>query len=365
MLKLIANIKSFYDQFKRFNPIVFFLGGFTWDSITLRRIDQLLDNFILLFYLLLLGMLIIVVSLVENDRIQNPFIVKYRGWYPLGLQFFLGGLFSAYVVFYFQSASLTRTAMFLGILIILLVANEFLEKKLTNFYLLIALYFMASFSFFIFFIPVVFKLMNVFTFIIGGVLSLALVGALLYFLVKKAILPTRQAVIKMTMPVIALYLLFNVFYWQNWIPPVPLSLKFSGIYHHASKNHQTSTYTLRFEKPKWYQPFKKSDNPFHYAEGDTVACFTSIFAPTMLTKKIFHHWQQYFPRQKKWVSTDRLGYSITGYRDGGYRGFTRKVNIAAGEWRVNVETEEGILLGRIRFNIEPVEERVPLKTIYR
>ncbi len=47
MLDLILKIKNFYERFERFNPVAFFFGGFTWDSITLKRIDQPLDNLIL------------------------------------------------------------------------------------------------------------------------------------------------------------------------------------------------------------------------------------------------------------------------------------------------------------------------------
>ncbi|MFQ5751604.1 MAG: DUF2914 domain-containing protein [bacterium] len=365
MLKIILTIKNIYGQFRKYNPIVFFFGGFTWDSLTLKRIDQLLDNLILFIYIILLGLLIILVSLVENDRIEKPFILKYRAWYPLGLQFFLGGLFSAYVVFYFQSASFTKTAIFLGILVLLLLANEFLEKRLTNFYLLISLYFMASFSFFIFSIPVLLKFMNLFTFLLGGLLSLLLIAGLIYFLNKKTIFSTRKQLITTALPVLGLYVLINIFYWQNWIPPVPLSLKDGGIYHHASKDSRKNLYTLKFEQPRWYQFLKQSDNPYRYTKGDTVSCFTAVFAPAKLTKKIYHHWQQYFPNQKKWLTTDRLGYTITGYRDGGYRGLTRKVHVSPGKWRVDVETEERVLLGRIKFNIEEVEQEVPLKTIFK
>ncbi|NIT57769.1 MAG: DUF2914 domain-containing protein, partial [Aliifodinibius sp.] len=143
MWQFVVSVKKFYSRFQKYNPVAFFFGGFTWDSLTLKRVDQLLDNIILLFYLILLGILIIIVSLVQNDRLQKPLILKYRDWFPLALQFFLGGLFSAYVVFYFKSASFTKTAIFLGILVLLLIANEFLEKRLTNIFLLISLYFMA------------------------------------------------------------------------------------------------------------------------------------------------------------------------------------------------------------------------------
>ena len=70
-------------------------------------------------------------------------------------------------------------------------------------------------------------------------------------------------------------------------------------------------------------------------------------------------------RQDKWLTTDKLGFEITGYRDGGYRGITRKKNVQEGKWRVNIETEEGVLLGKINFDIISVDKRVPLKTIFK
>ncbi|MCG8606706.1 DUF2914 domain-containing protein [bacterium] len=365
MLDIILTVKGLYDRFKQFTPIAFFFGGFTWDSVTLKRIDQLFDNLILLTYLLALGALIVLVSMVEGEKIKKPWILKYREWFPLALQFFLGGLFSAYVVFYFQSASFTKTILFVGILAALLVANEFLEKRLTNLYLQVSLYFMASFSFFIFFIPVLFKTVNLGTFLLGGFLSLLMVAGILFILSKKAGTVDREQTVKLASAVLFLYALVNVFYWQNWIPPVPLSLKSGGIYHHASKAAENDSFVLRFEEPKWYQFFKSSDDPFHYTDGDTVSCFTAIFAPSKLTEKVYHHWQKYVSKQKTWITTDRLGYDIIGYRDGGYRGITRKRNVSAGKWRVDVETEGGVLLGRIDFKIEEVEVSVPLKTIYK
>ena len=363
MVDYFLVVKGLYDRVKQFTPIAFFFGGFTWDTVTLKRIDQLLDNIILLTYLVLLGVLIILVSLVENDRVQKPLLLKYRDWYPLALQFFLGGLFSAYVVFYFQSASFTKTFLFLGILVCLLIANEFLEKRLTNLYLLISLYFMASLSFFIFFIPVILNQISLGAFLSAGFLSLLLVGGIVFFLYKKAVISDRPRLIKLIAPVLLLYALVNLFYWQNWIPPVPLSLKSGGIFHHASKDQQSDSFVLKFEKPKWHQIFKSSDDPFRYAHGDTVSCFTAIFAPAKLTQRVYHRWQKYVTDQEKWTTTDHLGYDIIGFRDGGYRGITRKRNVSPGAWRVDVETEKGVLLGRINFDIEQVDEPVPLRTI--
>lgn len=365
MLNIIIKIKSWYERLERFNPVVFFFGGFTWDSITLKRIDQVSDNIILLVYLIALGILMVITILVEHQRLQHGFIMKHRKFFPLGLQFFLGGLFSAYVIFYFQSASFTKTSVFLGILVLLFVANEFLKSRLTNIYLLLGLYFLACFSFFIFFIPVITRMLNVFTFLAGGIISLGLALTILWFLNWKEIFASRTHYLIAAGLILSLFASLNLLYFFNRIPPVPLALRGSGIYHHASKDPRTDLFKLKFEKPEWYQPLKNSDRTFHYMEGDTISCYTAVFAPTELSTTIYHHWQQYFPTRKEWLTTDHLGYQITGYRDGGYRGITRKQNITPGKWRVDVETESGVLIGRIGFYVKQTAQPIELKTIER
>ncbi len=365
VLQKIQFVKAAYDRFERYNPFVFFFGGFTWDSFTLRRIDQLFDNILLLTYLLSLGVLVALTVLVEHGRIRSQHILKHRKWLPLALQFFLGGLFSAYVIFYFQSTSLTKTSLFLGLLVLLLVANEFLENRLSNPFLLLGLYFLASFSFFIFFVPILAKALNIFTFLSGGFLSLALTGGLVWVFYHQGILASSRNLALAVGIVVSLFGLINIFYFLNLIPPVPLSLKFGGIYHQAQRLAADNTFKLRYEKGEWYEFLKRSDSVFHYSEGDTVSCFTAVFAPTRLTQKISHHWQKYVPANKRWQTTDRLAFQIIGYRDSGYRGLTRKLNVTPGKWRVDIETAEGALLGRIGFKIAPAEDNITLDTIYK
>lgn len=353
-----------YQRHKKYFPVIFFVGGFLWDNLTLTRIDRMLDELILLAYILLLAVLIIIVNLADHRIITKDWLLKFEEWYPLGIQFFLGGLFSSYVVFYFRSASLSKNWLFIGLLVILLISNEFLEKRLKNIYLQISLLFLVSFSFFIFFFPIVTRRMNGFMFILSGFVGLVFVGFILFLLYRKFGTITTYDFRKISSLVLAIYLLINVFYYLNWIPPVPLSLKIGGIYHHVSKTEER--YRLIFEQPEWYQVWKKSDNPYKHAEGDTVFCFTSVFAPTRLSKKIFHHWQHFNPKLNDWETTDHLGFQITGGRDGGYRGFTYKTNTVPGRWRVDVLTREGQLLGRIHFTIQSVAEEVQqTKTIFR
>jgi len=355
-------LKGWYEKY---NPFVFFFGGFTWDSLTLKRIDQLFDNLILLTYLILLGFFLSAIAFINAGKIRQPILLKYREYYPLAAQFLLGGLLSAYVIFYFQSASFTKTALFLCLLVGLLLANEFFERRLQNITLLLALYFVACFSFLIFFIPVVVKMLNLGTFLVSGCLSLTLVLGLIYLFHRNRLFPSGRGHLQAGGVVLALFFIINLLYFLNLIPPVPLSMKSGGIYHSARLEKETGTFRLRFEKPKWYELFRHSDQTFHYAGGDTVSCFTAIFAPTTLTKKIFHHWQKYSETDRKWQTSDRLGYDIVGFRDGGYRGITRKRNMSPGKWRVDVETEEGLLIGRIGFVIKPASRKIVLRTIFK
>lgn len=354
----VQESRDFVKKHERLIPVLSFFAGFTWDSVTITRIDAVSDNLIIGLYLILLGFLIILTLYSEQERLKKAVLIKYSPWYPTGIQFFLGGLFSAYVVFYFKSASFTKTAIFLGLLILLLVTNEFLKNKLTNTYLLISLYFLAAFSFFIFFVPVITGYMNTFTFIAGSLAGLILPFLLLNYLHRKQLIATKLLYQKHLGLVGGIFLIMILFHWLNLIPPVPLAMKYAGIYHHVSKNNAENKYILKHEKPAWYQIFKNDDSEFHYQPNDSVFCFASVFAPTRLTKKIAHEWYYYSERKDEWVVTDRTVYRLTGGRDGGYRGYTFKKNIEMGKWRVDIITDDDQILGRIKFLIKPAEDEI-------
>src|SRR6185503_9530675 len=101
---------------KPFTPALFFFSGVTFDSVTLTRIDRLSDNLILLGYLGLLGVLIVLLGRSGRasktiEAVPLPtaatLIERTRPYHPMAIQFLLGGLFSAYAIFYSRSASFT------------------------------------------------------------------------------------------------------------------------------------------------------------------------------------------------------------------------------------------------------------------
>lgn len=345
-----------------FMPAVFFFAGVTYDTITLSRIDRVLDNLIIFGYLTLLGGLIVLTGrLARKGSDASPtvrfgpmtrFVDRTRPFFPNAIQFLLGGLFSAYTIFYFQSASWTTTAVFFFVLIGLLVANEFLRDRLTSLRLLISLYTMVWFSFFSFFLPVLIGFMHTMIFLLGAFLSLAMALWVVELIYKVGPRASMQEKILVGLPAGGLILLLVSFYFLNWIPPVPLSLKFGGIYHEVTKTGER--YDMKFEKSAWYQFWKRSDDPFH---GDgPVYCFTAVFAPVDLQTTIVHHWEYRAAGETSSTSfrtSDTIPIKISGGREGGYRAYSVKKRVVPGEWRVTAETQEGKVIGRVEFYVEP------------
>ena len=348
---------------KPFLPVVCFFAGVTYDTVTLTRIDRLLDNLILLLYLVLLGSLIVLKGRADFGKAQflqagtekaRHFLTRAEPYYPMAIQFLLGGLFSAYTIFYSQSASFTTTAVFFAVLVVLLVGNELLHDRLSNLKLLVGLYALVGFCFFTFFLPVLTGIMNWIMVVLGAVLSLALALRVLELVYQGQMGRSRMEAVKAGLPAVAVVAILVAFYFLNWIPPVPLSLKLGGIYHQVEK--VDGAYHLTFEKPAWYQVMKRSDNPFH-GEGPAY-CFTAVFAPVDLKTTVYHRWQYRMGTPGKpaetgdFSTTDRIPIRISGGREWCYRGYTIKQHVPPGEWRVDVETEDGRVIGRVRFRVE-------------
>ena len=331
-----------------------FVTGFVWDSLTLNRIDHLLDNFVLLAYLAALAAMIVLVLRAQAGAIASPLLRRFARHYRFILQFFLGGLLAKYVVFYFKSASWTRTSVFLVLLVVLLVGNEFLEHRLENANLLAVLFFFCLLSFLAFFLPVLTNRINPALFIASGVLSLALSLALFAAALEGSGARLRKAAICIA----ATYAVVNSFYFTNLIPPVPLALQSAGIFHNVKR--VGSGYEVEHVPAPWYRFWRRWDDPFLLAAGESAYCYSAIFAPHGIRVPVRHRWSRYDARSG-WVETDTIRFEVVGGREAGYRGFTRKNLVDPGYWRVELETDRGQILGRVDFRIVRVESHPPLE----
>ena len=357
MTNMIGKLQTSF--LKPILPAFFFFAGVTYDSLTLTRIDRLLDNLILLLYLAILGVLVILTGRFQLGLI--PFTSDQTSWNILslinrvqphlakGLQFLLGGLFSAYAIFYSQSASFSTTAVFLGIIVAFLIGNEFLRSRYSSLKMLVSLFALVTFSFMTFFLPVVTGWMNSIVFVTGALITGGIVWKIVLLTLHGLPHASLRTAFTIGFPAFGLVILCTVLYFLNWIPPIPLSLKFGGIYHQIEKNHEE--YLLTYEKGPWYAIWKQSNNLM--GVNTPVYCFSSVFAPVTLQTTIYHHWQwRPFDEPESFMTTDRIPITITGGRERGYRSYTTKHRVQPGEWRVNVETEDGRILGRMTFFAE-------------
>jgi hypothetical protein len=339
-------------------PPLFFFAGVIYNTIVLSRIDRFRDNLILLLYLSLLGFLIVLtgrlgtagVSPEELDQTESGLdrlLLQGRPYAPMAIQFLLGSLFSAYAVFYWKSASFTGTAVFFCLLVALLVGNEFIRDRLSNLQLLLALYALVTCSFFTFFLPVVTGWMNMGVFMMGVVLSGLVTSRLVELLYRGKPAWSKKEAAVAAAPAFGVLCVVVLLYLVNWIPPVPLSMKFGGVFHEVRKAGER--FELVYQK-HWFQFWKHSDDP--YPADEPVYCFTAVFAPVRLETTIYHHWYSRSDKNGAFSPVDRIPIRIQGGRESGYRAYTFKQGLAAGDWRVDVETEDGRVLGRVRFTVE-------------
>ena len=345
-----SKFRKFLNDHKKYAPVFFFIGGFIFDTLTLGRIDRLYDTVILCVHMTSLTIVIYLYNLVDDGKWKNTWLERYQDLLPLAIQFFFGGLSSAYVIYYFRSVSASKTASFFILLLMLLFANEFLKKRIANKYLQFSVYFFISFTFFTFIIPVFIKDMNTYIFIISGLISLSITVVFITFIYRVSP-STRYEIMygKLLVLILSIYAVINSFYFLNLIPPVPLAMAEGVVAHSLVK--KDNKYIVTYEAAEWYKFWRKHSVTYIHKPNEKVFAFTSIFAPTDLKKSILHRWKLYNETTKNWDIVDDIGYDINGGRDNGFRGYTYKSNVKEGLWKIEVITEEELVLGVIDFEI--------------
>jgi hypothetical protein len=82
-----------------------------------------------------------------------------------------------------------------------------------------------------------------------------------------------------------------------------------------------------------------------------------VFAPRRFSHQIYVHWQK--REMSGWTSRDRIPLEISGGRGEGFRGVTAKAQYEPGRWRVDIETEDGRVLGGETFTIREDDASSP------
>lgn len=357
----VAPIRNFYGRFERPISSLSLILGFVFDILTLKRVDTLWENTWIFGHIIIVGIFIILIHIKESAEGDERNPDKIHFWYVNILQFFFGGLLSTYLVFYFRSTDIFVTWPFIALLVIAFIANESFKKHYVRLSFQVSLFFLSVYSFAIFLIPVLIHKIGIWVFLASGLVSLVFIfifsTILFYFIKNKFFLDNKDTKKTILISVLSIFTLVNILYFTNLIPPIPLSLKDAGMYHFVQRN-STGNYDVTFEDKGWRRYFQLYPD-FSQVNGTPIYAFSAIFSPKDLNLVIVHEWQHYNESRGKWITSSVINLPVVGGRDIGFRTYSMRSNLEAGKWRVNIETQDGHIIGRLRFNlitsdIEPV-----------
>ena len=366
-----------------YTPVAFFIVGFVFDIILLDRIDGIMQFLQIIAYT---GILTILVRLAILEKakfwIPQGAWLKYWKYNEFIIHFLLGALLNLYSIFYFKSASILASIIFFGVIIGLLLANEFLRTKRFQHLIIFTLYYVCLVSFWIAFVPIALGFIGLVPFLVG----LGAAGATIWLfdlsLKNKLIAspPTHQATQQPThQPPLAdpvnsrpvnksagssanqrplsvrqfnfriggaVIIFFLASYIFQIIPPVPLSINYMGIFHEIKKD--AGQYQLLHYKPVW-RFWETGDQQFLAREGDKIVSYVEIFAPNKFKDEIRFTW--YLKTKNGWSKQDSIPFTIVGGRDQGFRGYSIKQNYQPGNYRIVVETTDAREIGRIGLTV--------------
>jgi hypothetical protein len=354
--------RLFFQKYERWVSPVTLVCGFILDNIMLRRIDALFSNAILLSYLMLSALGIAALNIHEHKRGERERSKTLHFVVVFILQFCLGGIFSGAFIFYSKSGSLLASWPFLLLLVAYIIGNEILRRNYVRLGFQVAVFFTALFSFLIFFLPVILGVMGDAIFLLSGITSLIITGVFIYVLSWFAPARTKASAPIIALSVLALFAFINGLYFTNLIPPIPLSLRLIGVYDYVAKTPDGEYETLGEKQSRFrFLPYHPT---VHLTDSGKLYVLSAIFAPTGLRTDVVHVWEHFDEGSGTWMEASRVTLPISGGRADGFRTFSSRA-VVPGEWRVDVRTPRGALVGRLSFTVAPGKPESPLVTEIR
>ena len=283
---------------------------------------------------------------------ENAIVVRHRfldrewseTWkqrFTWAVQFCFGGLFSALVVCYFKSSGSLASFLLVILLAILLVGNEFLQKKYESFGISLAFFCLLGTMFMNFAIPHLVHRIGFIWFFLSTLLSFGMCLFIWKISHRKKSILVAPAIIS---------ILLVVAYIMNWVPPVPLVLKQKI----ACQNFDKASFSCDIDDPSFLQMVGLKIPSVHHVDSSDVYFLASVYAPAKLKAELEYLWYYQNPSTGKYSLIDRISSSrmtINGGRESGFRTFTRKKNVPPGKYRVEVAYKNGAVIGSGTFEV--------------
>jgi hypothetical protein len=331
------------------------IGGFAFDNYAYRRIDLPNTQALFIGYLTIAGVAIILLHLFATRARDGKPMPKWHSALPMATQFTLGALWSGFLVFYSRGAVLGESWPFLLVLIAIFIGNEVFKKYHSQLVFTSILYAFALFSYFIVTVPIFTHTIGPLTFLISGALAFVVFLVFLHIVRWAGQEQWRSARLQVMGGALLVYATLTAFYFTGALPPLPIALVDKGVFHFVKR--VGDVYQAQGEPQEWMTSFGKPP-VLHIAPGQPVYVYSAVFAPIELSTTIVHRWRHYNRIRHKWQTISSVAFMIHGGRDGGYRNYTIQHKVWDGDWRVDVRTIDGRIIGRIPFHIENVARPV-------
>lgn len=356
----LQRIQNYYEANEHFFAIAFFICGFIFDLFTLERIDSWITIGSQTFYLLVIQATLTQMFFEEGKAPLN--LEKawfFKRWYfeyrTAIIHFFFGNLLNLYTIFFFKSSSLLVSFAFMVVLILILLANESNRFKSLGLSFKFGLLSLCYLAFFAYVVPIFIGSMSAVVFLFSmslGALPLVFVA---WWIQNYRPAFFESAKSQILLPLGGVLFTFLALYFLKLIPPVPLSMPFIGVYHSVEKTD--GVYKLGNERP-WWKVWQTGDQLFYAQKDDKIFVAFRIFSPTNFADQVMMRWY-WKDNIQGWLLQDSIPIRIVGGRNEGFRGYGTKSNYQPGEWKVQVETNDGREIGRIYFELEisPEEPR--------
>lgn len=279
--------------------------------------------------------------IVQHRFLDREWSESWKQRFTWAVQFCFGGLFSALVVCYFKSSGSLASLLLVILLAILLVGNEFLQKKYESFGVSLAFFCLLGTMFMNFAIPHLVHHIGFIWFFLSTLLSFGMCIFIWKISHRKKTILIAPAIIS---------ILLVVAYIMNWVPPVPLVLKQKI----ACQNFDKASYSCDIDDPNILQSIGLQIPSVHKMDTSEVYFLASVYAPAKLKAELEYLWYYQDPKTSKYKLTDRISSGrmmINGGRESGFRTYTRKKNIPAGKYRVEVAYKNGAVIGSGTFEV--------------
>lgn len=355
---LRGRLKAFHARHEEKTMLLFFVGGFLFDALMLSRIDEPLMLVQQGGYLFLCGLLLAITQRTELKGLDRPqALIKVWRFFPHLIHFMLGTLLNAYTIFYFQSASGFTAVGFIVLICALLALNELPRFHKLGPVVLHGLYSICLTSYLAYLFPVLIGQIRPWMFYLSVAVALApltLYVALLWRWSGSLGHVARHAAI----PIFGVQLAFVFLYAFRLAPPVPLATKEMGIYHRVERARD-GRHLFHQTRPGW-KFWLQGDQEFLERPGDKVYCFARVFAPARFHDRVDVVWFHDDPR-KGWGQYYRLPLSVSA---SGVRGFAIDAFLTEpprGNWRVEIQSEDGRTIGQLHFRVTPDPGTEPME----